>query len=230
MDEANNRKPFSFYTEMRLVQLTGLKARTIRQLLVHLHKVPGSSIFFHTHESFLEHHYEKPLVHNDFARWVTDALQDDALGEKLAFVDLRDFGSVRELREAIIEIIEKHLSSKRKQRLQQCPPGEEFHFRRSKSFTMPSGLVAHTVEEFFDVLPGVSNLSIYFHFLESRLRLGFQSNDFSLWLEGQGKLELAHAINALNPYASTLDELKADIVKLGRTSVAQELVGAGQKG
>ncbi len=64
---AGQQEPLRFYTKQRLVQLTGLKARTIHQLLVHLHKVPGSSIFYHTHQRFLEHHFEKPVFHNDFA-------------------------------------------------------------------------------------------------------------------------------------------------------------------
>ena len=211
-----HQEPFRFSTEQRLVQLTGMKAKTIRQLLVHLQNVPGSSIFYHTHQRFLEHHFEKPIVPNDFAVWVRDALQDDALGEKLAFIDLRDFTTVRQLREAIISIIEQHLVLLGNHRSRRCPPGEEFHFRRSKSFIMPSGIVANSVEQFFGILPSISNLSLYFHFMESRLRLGRQTNDFSHWLVGRGEHELARLINELNPYTRTLDELKADIASLGQ--------------
>jgi hypothetical protein len=213
---AVHENPFIFVTELRLVQLTGRRARTLPQLLVQLRRVPGSSIFYHTHESLLEHHFEKPVAHNDFAVWVAEALQEEALGEKLAFIDLRDFGTLRELRAAICGLLENHLQRRGKVRPRHCPPGEEFHFCRAKSFMMSSGLVAHTVGEFFELLPSISNQSLYFHFIESRLRLGLQSNDFSSWLEGRGKPELARAINALNPYVRRLDELKADIVNLGR--------------
>lgn len=211
--EAN--QPFYFYTERRMVQLTGIKARTIRQLLIHLKKVPGSSIFYHTHQSLLEHHYQRPMVHNDFAVWVTDALQEDALGEKLGFIDLREFITVRQLREAIISVIEDELAAMGSVRLRHCPPGEDFHFCRSKSFIIPSGLVAHSVEEFVNLLPSISNASLYFHLVESRLRLGLETNDFSNWLEGRGELELARAINALDPYEHSLDELKAGIIRIG---------------
>jgi hypothetical protein len=209
-------EPFKFYTELRLVQLTGRKARTLRQLLGHLSRVPGSSIFYHTHESLLERHFEKPVAHNDFAVWVAEALQEDALGERLSFIDLRDFSTVRQLREAIIAIIENQLARNGTIRPRHAPAGEEFHFCRSKSFMMPNGLVAQSVEEFFNLVPSISNPCLYFHFIESRLRLGLNTNDFSLWLEGRGKPEVARAINALNPYVRTLDELKADIVDLGR--------------
>jgi hypothetical protein len=210
--------PFRFYTELRLVQLTGLKAHTIGELLAHLHEVPGSCIFYHTHQSLLEHHFEKPTGHNDFALWVEEALQEDALGERLAFIDLRDFSSVRQLRTAIIEIIEDQIAKSRGKKFAErhCPPGEEFHFCRSKSFVMPTGKVAESVEQFFALLPSLSNTSLYFHFIESRLRLDLRTNDFSLWLEGRGEHELARAINALNPYVRTLDELKADMIALGR--------------
>lgn len=211
-----NQEPFHFYTEQRLVQLTGRKARNIRQLLVHLYKVSGSSIFYHTHQRMLEHHFEKPVVYNDFAIWVADALQEDALAERLGFIDLRDFTTVRQLREAIIAIIESHVSKLGNHRSQHCPPGEEFHFCRSKSFVMPSGVIANTVPEFFEKLPSITNLSLYFHFLESRLRLGHHTNDFSHWLSARGETELAAAINRLNPYTRNLDELKQDIAELGR--------------
>jgi hypothetical protein len=207
--------PFRFYTELRLVQLTGRKARTMRQLLGHLKKVPGSSIFYHTHQRLLEHHFEKPTGHNDFALWVADALQEDALGEKLAFIDLRDYSSVRDLRSAIIGIIENQVARDAKIRSRHCPPGEEFHFCRSKSFVMSTGQVAQSVEEFFRLLPSISKPSLYFHFIESRLRLDLKTNDFSNWLDGRGEPALARAINALNPYVRTLDELKAEMAALG---------------
>ena len=215
-DTVPHQEPFHFYTEQRLVQLTGRKAKTVRQLLVHLHRVSGSSIFYHTHQRFLEHHFEKPVVYNDFALWVTEALQDDALGEKLGFIDLRDFTAVRQIREAIIAMIEEHVEQLGSRHSRRCPPGEEFHFQRSKSFVMPSGLVAHTIDEFFELMTSISNTSLYFHFLESRLRLGRQTNDFSYWLSGRGEPELAEAVDRLNPYTRTLDELKNDIIEVGR--------------
>ena len=129
---------------------------------------------------------------------------------------MRVLGSLRCWREASIAITETHRARLGRVRPQHAPPGEEFHFCQVKSFMMPNGVVARTAEEFFEVLPSITNQSLYFHFIESRLRLGLNTNDFSFWLESSGQPELAHAINALNPYVRTLDELKADIVKLGR--------------
>lgn len=49
--------PFFFYTERRLVQLTGQSARNLPELLSALRLVPGSCVFYHTHHLFLSHHF-----------------------------------------------------------------------------------------------------------------------------------------------------------------------------
>ena len=76
--------PFYFYTERRLVRLTGRRARTLAELMGHVEEVSGSSIFYHTHHLYLSHHFLKPVFYNDFANWAMDALQERELGEKLA--------------------------------------------------------------------------------------------------------------------------------------------------
>jgi hypothetical protein len=171
-------QPFIFHTERRLVSLTGLRAKNLHELLSALREVSGSSIFYHTHQQYLSHHFEKPLFYNDFALWVSHALQEERLAEKLAAIDLLAFTSIRQLREAIIAVIETYLDENGG-RIRDCPPGDEFHFCKSKSFIMPTGIVAHEVPEFFNKLPQVTNISMYFHFFEARLRLERPTNDFS---------------------------------------------------
>jgi hypothetical protein len=211
----NHTEPFVFYTERRLVSLTGLRAGNLGQLLGNLRDAPGSSIFYHTHHMYLSHHFETPLFSNDFALWVSEALQEGALGEGLAAVDLLSFTSIRELREAIIATIERHISEDGR-RMRECPPGDEFHFCRSKSFIMPTGLIARDPQDFFAVLPQVSNVSLFFHFFEARLRLGRPTNDFSQWLAWRGEAALAKSIDNLDPYSMTLDEFKERVIALGR--------------
>jgi len=208
-------EPFAFYTERRLVALTGLRASNLNQLLANLREVPGSSIFYHTHHMYLAHHFQTPMFSSDFALWVSEALQEGALGEKLAAIDLLSFTSIRELREVIIAAIENHIGEDGR-RLRECPPGDDLHFCRSKSFIMPTGLIAESPRRFFEVLPMVSNVSIFFHFFEARLRLGRPANDFSQWLAWRGEPALAGAIDSLDPYSMTLDEFRARIIALGK--------------
>jgi hypothetical protein len=80
----------------------------------------------------------------------------------------------------------------------------------------PNGIVAHTVQEFFLYVPAISNACLHFHIFESRLRLDHPTNDFTVWLKAMGEPKLAKAIDYLNPYAVSLDELKTQIAKIGR--------------
>ncbi|HYW42515.1 MAG TPA: DUF5752 family protein [Bryobacteraceae bacterium] len=208
-------EPFAFYTEKRLVVLTGRKASNLEELLNHLTQVAGSCIFYHTHYLYLSHHFEKPRFYNEFANWTSRALQEERLAERLAAIDLLAITSIREIREAITGVIRKHLEGNGKI-LRECPPGDEFHFCEAKSFILPTGLLARDVPEFFEMLGKVTNSCLHFHFFEARLRLETPTNDFSQWLAARGETRLARRIDRLNPYAMTLDELKHEIVKLGR--------------
>jgi hypothetical protein len=208
-------KPFRFITEIHLVELTGLSATNLSQLLDNLRVIPGSSIFHHTHQRFLSHHFEKPIVYNDFAIWVGEALREDALSEKLASINMLAFTSVRQLREEIVLRIENY-PSEIGGRARQCPQGDEFHFCKTKSFAIPLGIQADSVADFFSKLKAIPIGSLYFHFLEAPFRLEQTMNDFSHWLSEFGEEALADEINALDPYMCSLDELKSEIIDLGR--------------
>ena len=208
-------EPFVFYTERRLVVLTGRKARNLSELLHHLRQVSGSSAFYHTHYLYLIHHFEKPRFYNEFAEWFSEALQEERLAEQLAAIDLLSMTSIRQLRAALIILIEKHINDLTHAE-RECPQGDEFHFCEAKSFILPTGMVAHNAAEFFQQVTRVTNACLHFHFFEARLRLGRATNDFSQWLLGAGEPRLARAIDRLHPYAMTLDELKEEIVRIGR--------------
>ena len=208
--------PFIFHTARRLVELTGVRARNIAELVSSLEQVSESSIFYHTHHLYLQHHFEEPASYNHFALWVSSALQEEPLAEKLAAIDMLSFTSIRQLRRSIIGTIEGFISQNEGIR-RECPAGSEFHFCKSKSFVMPTGIVARTVPELFSNLPSISNLSLYFHFFEARLRLERATNDFSRWLRDRKEEELAAAMERLNPYTMTLDELNSEIIELGNT-------------
>jgi len=208
-------EPFVFYTETGLVVLTGRKASNLEELLGHLTQVSGSCVFYHTHYLYLVHHFERPRFYNEFANWVSRALQEERLAERLAAIDLLAITSIRELREAIIATIQKHLEGARSAR-RECPSGDEFHFCEAQSFVLPTGLVARDLAEFFDAIPRVTNACLHFHFFEARLRLERPTNDFSKWLGDLGETALARRIDRLNPYEMTLDELKQEIAKVRR--------------
>ena len=211
----SEKQPFVFDTELRLVMLTGLKVRTVADLRRTLSRVPGSSIFFHTHHEYLAHNFQKPVYYNDFAVWVSQTLREEALAEKLAAIDLLAFTTIRGFREAILKTLDDY-TAVNGDVTQESRPDEAFHFCRSKSFILPTGIVANDVPEFFAKLPLITDASLYFHFFEARLRLGRRTSDFSRWLRERDRGDLADAINGLNQYIRTLDELKQDIIQIGQ--------------
>ncbi len=210
----SEHKPFVFDTELRLVVLTGVKVSRLAELRHMLSRIPGSSIFFHTHQVYLAHNFQKPFYYNDFAIWVSQALREEALAEKLAAIDLLAFTTIRELRLTILQTIDDYIET-HGEISQPCRPDEAFHFCRSRSFVLPTGIVAQDVPEFFGQLSHISDASLYFHFFEARLRLGRRTSDFSRWLKDRGREDLASAIDGLNPYVRTLGELKQDIIRIG---------------
>jgi len=211
-----NPGDFVFQTEHRLVMLTGKKASSLPELVGLLRQVSGSSVFYHTHHQYLAHHFEKAVFHNDFALWASVALLEEPLAEKLASIDLLAFGSIRELRECIIAKVESYMTEVGRA-TRECLPGDEFHFCESKSFIMPSGVVARDIPEFFASFRRVSNSSLFFHYFEARLRLRQKTNDFSSWLRYRGADSVAEAIERLNPYLMTLEELREEIIRLGES-------------
>ena len=209
-----NVQPFVFYSEYRLVELTGLTAVNLAEFLSHIRSIHRSSIFYHTHQFYFEHHFAEDGFNNDFARWANRALHEYELAEQLNYLDITSYKSVKELRRAIIEIIEKHL--RKEQVLRQAHDDEAFHFCKSKSFVIPSGPNATNLKELIEALVVIPNASLFFHLIESRLRIleDAYDNDFSLWLSQQlGMKELADDIAAVDPYFRSFDKVRQELIE-----------------
>ena len=214
LTQINSTEPFQFYTHLHLREMTGLKARNLKQLLEHLKTVSGSVIYHHTHHFLQQHQYLSPEPPNDFAYWVTEALNEVKLGEKLASINICDFSSIRALREKIITVIEEYVS-KSKGPLKEANEGQEFYFLKSVSFIMATPYTAGNLNEFVSVLKKITIHSIYFHMFESKLRLEKGPNDFSRWMENAlEEKELARKITKLDPYNYTVEGLRAKIIQL----------------
>jgi hypothetical protein len=215
------RDPFRFYTRLTLTRLTGRRAADLAEMLEHLRNAPGSVIFHHTHHFLVQHQHLSPEPPNDFAFWVTNVLQEDRLGERLAAIDTVQFPSLRELREHIIAVIEEYLAMRRE--LRTAPPGEEFHFMEAVSFTVPTRHQARTLAEFATELREVGYATIAYHLFEARLRVSRNDNDFSRWLEEElGEHELAAAIRRLDPYTHTMEGLRQRLLRLIAPRLAAE--------
>lgn len=217
------KDPFVFYSRLNLLELTGIKARDLKELLEGIKKVPDAAIYHHTHHYLQQHQYLSPEPPNDFAYWVSTILGDAVLGEKLASVDICQFTTIAGLREAIVACLEEHLAQSPSLRF--AIPGQEFQFIKAVTFVLPTGQVARNLKEFWEALQEVTTHSLYYHIFESRLRMNKESNDFSLWLEDSlGEREMAQKISRLDPYTHTMEGLRQRICGLIQQKL--EVVGA----
>ena len=205
-------EPFRFVDLVHLKELTGVKASTLKGLINILRNAPDSIVHYHTHHFLEEPQYLSLGPANDFAAWANDVFGDEILTKKLASIHISEFPTISALRDRIIDIIERHVSSVLEMR--KAPEGKEFHFIKWVGIVLPTSRVAHDLGEFVEELGTLSLGSFYFHIVESRWRTDKASNDFSVWLDSLGKHELAEATARLNPYTCSLEGVRSQLIKL----------------
>lgn len=208
-------EPFLFYSRLHLIELTGLKASNLQELLENLKIVPGSCIYHHTHHFIQRHQSLLPEPPNALAYWVSEVLGDAQLGEALASIDIMSYPSIRSIREALIETIEKAIKERSRLRNLSVAEGSDFSFLKSVSFVFPTQYTADDLKSFAEGLKNISISSVYFHMFEARLRLERSMNDFSNWLAtSMGEKDLALKIARLDPYTQTGEGLRETILGL----------------
>jgi hypothetical protein len=206
------RNPFYFYTSSNLVELTGEKANTLEELTALLKRCSGSAIFFHVFQSYRERHFTTEKYHSDFAQWISVSLHEESLAERLGALDMRDFTSIRTLREVMIRIIDDHLQASPQSG--GYPGKTPFFFCQSMSVVMPTKYIAQALEDFHDIISEIGIRSLHYHLIEARLRLGIQTNDFSYWFRTSlEKEKLAEKIEAIDIYLHTMEEIRRMILQ-----------------
>lgn len=212
-------KPFYFNTSAHLLRITALKATTLAEFLEALRACPEDSIFQHTFRTLQEHHFIREGFSNDFAHWALAALNQPGLAEQLANVDVREYTSLGELRDRFIQIVEQHLKNNPADAARIAD--ETFYFCAADIVMMPTKFVADSIQDFANGLRAVSVHSIHHHFIEARLRIKLMSNDFSQWLhEDVGLTETARALNRIDIYTGTLEDVRRHIVRVVERALA----------
>jgi len=207
------RAPFYFNSAAHLMRIVGERADNLGDLLTGLRSCPDAAIFQHTFQTLEEHHFVREGFSNDFAHWTFSACNEVALAERLASVDVREFTSIRALREQLIKIVEDYL--KTHPRASERAALEPFHFCTSDTVVIPTPLVARNLEEFAKALLSAGVHCIHYHFIEARLRLKLNSNDFSVWLDKDMEMHmLADRVNRIDIYTSTLHDIRRKIVEI----------------
>lgn len=215
-------EPFEFKQCVSISKSTGEKAAGLRELRDLLSKVSDESIFHHTYQYFLKGHILEYT--NDFAHWAGESLEERALAEHLSNVDPYDFKKISDLREELIRVIRVYLDNFPEPR--EALPGNEFYFTETLTIIFPVGIRAKNLAEFLTAMKYIDIGSIYFHFFESRTRLGGETDDFSKWiLDGFGKKVLAEKIRSIDPFMFNLEGIKAHIVDAIEEEVRRDMEG-----
>jgi hypothetical protein len=212
------RSPFYFNSASHLMRVGREKATTLQELLEAIRTCPESSIFQHTFQTLEEHHFIREGFSNDFSHWAFASCNEVELAERLAAIDIREFTSIATLRERLIHIIETYLQ--KNPRAATRVAMEPFYLMASDLVVVPTPYVARNLEEFADGLRKVSIHAIYYHFIDARLRLKLNTNDFSVWLEKELDLPPAgDKINRIDIYTSTLEDVRRSILKVIETEM-----------
>ncbi len=212
------RSPFYFNSASHLLRIGREKATTLVELLEAIRACPESSIFQHTFQTLADHHFISSGFSNDFSHWAFASCNEVELAERLAAIDVREFTSIAALRERLIHTMESYLQ--KNPRAAARAAMEPFYLMASDLVVVPTPYVARNLEEFADGLRKVSIHAIYYHFIDARLRLKLNSNDFSVWLDKELDLpQVADKVNRIDIYTSTLEDVRRSIVKLIESDV-----------
>lgn len=207
------RSPFYFNSASHLLRIGREKASCLQELLEAVRSCPDASIFQHTFQTLEEHHFIKEGFSNDFSHWAFASCNEVELAERLAAIDIRDFTSLGALREQLVHIMEGYLE--KNSRAAMRPAMEPFYVMASDLVVIPTPYVARNLEEFADGLRKVTIHAIYYHFIDARLRLKLNNNDFSVWLEQELDMsQTADRLNRLDIYTSTLEGVRRGILKV----------------
>ncbi len=193
--------------------LTGRRTDSAVNMLEILKDASPDCIFHHMHQYFLRTDMQPQRFHNDFAVWVANALGDRVLSEMLANINPFAFDSIEDIRSELMDVITARVKEHGSPR--NALPGNEFFFNESITLVLPSGYEANGIDEFYEALGKVDCSSIYFHFYEAKLRLGRDTDDFSLYLdESLGLTDLAHTISGFDPYMYDTESLREKLLNL----------------
>jgi uncharacterized protein DUF5752 len=210
------KKEFVFNSAAYLLRIGTERARSLKELLDGLRVVPDSSIFQHMFQTLAEHHYIREGFSNDFAHWAFFSCNETGLAERLAGIDVREYTSIKDMRQRIIQVIEEYLKKNTASADRQAL--ETFYFCSSDTVVIPTTFTARNLEDFTEGLRRVSLHSIHYHFINARLRIKLNSNDFSQWLEEELGLDrLADKFEAIDIYTSTLEHVRRQMVKLAES-------------
>ena len=216
-------EPFEFKQCVSIVKSTGKKAKNLRELRKLISQVGDECIFHHVHQYFLKGHMLEYT--NDFAEWAGESLEERALAERLTSIDPYSLKSVKEVRKELLREIDGFLINFPEPH--DVVSGNEFYFNETVSLVFPVGVKTKNLAEFLVAIEHIDAGSIYYHFYDSRVRLGEGVvDDFSRWIEHTlFKKNLADKIRAIDPFMHSIESIREHIREILEEYVRADMEG-----
>lgn len=235
--------PFEFMQCVSILKSTGKSAKNLKELRKLISEVGEESIFHHVYQYFLKGHMLEYT--NDFAFWAGEQLEERALAERLSSIDPYTGEYVDEKTQA------KRLSSRRPYTLESVNKtrgelireiddflkdspqprdvvrGDEFYFNETVNLVFPVGVKTKNLAEFLVAVEHIDAGSIYYHFYDSRVRLGEGVvDDFSRWIEHSlFRKKVADRIRAIDPFMHSIESIREHIRQIVEEAVRSDMEG-----
>lgn len=206
MNDATKPPPF-YVKDCTIASIaTGIRAQSLLEFRDKLAYIDQSCIYQHFFGGRLRQTFEHWEYLNDFSFWALHHLHDAILSERLANLNPTEYDNIEELRVDLIEIVDNRLDER--EIVPRSLLDEQFHFVRGKMIVFQTRHCIYHPSELVAVVPKLTRSSLFYHFIDSAVRIKKQKDDFSTWLEmfGEEYRELIIAIRKIDAYfISSLD-------------------------
>ncbi len=192
-------------------QLPALNLREFRERVA---TCSIDSIYHHFCETVLRPTFDDPEFHNDFARWARRGLHDHVLAERLEILNPYEYADLKDLRKAVLDILEDRLSEVHT--ITWALHDNQFFFHSATTVVFDTSLTIDSPEHLGEAVSQMTTGSIYYHFWEARRRTPKHTDDFTEWLRGwDGKgAKMIKALSRIDFYYMRLRELQLTLVDL----------------
>lgn len=208
--------PFFVKTCSLAAIATGERASSLLELRDKLLSIDEGCIYYHFWGGRMNAKFTQSQYHNDFAGWAHLRLHDHVLAEKLSVIDPTEHDHLESLRQEILEVVESRLDdyeivlwTKRE---------DQFYFIRSTIIVFESKISIERPLDLPFALEKLPPSSIFYHFIDARMRTQEKQDDFSVWLRTNGDHyeDLIEKIQSIDPYFLSLTELRDELVQSTR--------------
>lgn len=206
-------EPFKFYFESGLTLYTSIKCDSLSTLYQGIQKVSESSIFYHLHHSYFRRHFTTADYMNDFARWLWINIGEQSISEKVAMINPFLFDSIKDCRKQLLRCLKEYIGGS--EIFPRVSRDREFYFLELRSFIHPTGYEARNLKEFKAGIERISISGLFYHLIDSRIRSGRRTNDFSQWLANDlGEQKKAEEIAQLNLFSLNFWDIRNEIIAI----------------